>query len=191
MMRYEREIFAATLAICILSAMAYWHFYHEPLERELLQMELSRQQISKQAVDIINFKNKNGDLDDVMVALDEQYEELERALPPKLFQGEFINYLQSTALTHQIQLKALTPGTVARDENLSVMRLPLRAQVECTYFKLLDFLKALEASERLIQIENFTVKSKGDGEILICELELILFSMAEGDDANAEISDGG
>ena len=190
-MRYERGIFAVTIAICILSAMTYWKFYHEPLERELRQMELSRQQTSKQAVDIINFKNENGDLDDVMLELDEQYEELERALPPKLFQGEFISYLQATALANQIQLKALTPGTVARDENLTVMRLPLRVQVECTYFKLLDFLKALEDSERLIKIENFSAKSKGDGEILICELELILFSMAEGGDANAEISDGG
>lgn len=190
-MRYEREIFFATVLICVLSAAAYWNFYHEPLERELLQMELNRRQAAQQTVDIINFKNENGDLDDLMTELDEQYNELERALPTKLFQGEFINYLQSTAQANKIRLVSLTPGTVARDEILPVLKLPLRVQIECTYFKLLDFLKALEQSDRLIKTEKFKAKSKGDGELIVCELELILYSTVEEGDVNAEISDGG
>ena len=191
MQRYEREIFMAMVLICVLSVAAYWNLYHLPLERELLQMELHRQQAAKQIVEILNFKNEQGDLDGLMRELDEQRAELERALPPALSQGEFINYLQTKARSNQIRLISLTPGTVARDEDLPIIRLPLRVKVECTYFKLLDFLKELEAGERLINIGNFKATGKNDGEMLICELELVLFATAEEGDANGEISDGG
>ncbi|MBR1579156.1 MAG: type 4a pilus biogenesis protein PilO [Selenomonadaceae bacterium] len=190
-MRYERELFIATLMLCVLSAMAYWHFYHQPLEREMLQLELNRQQAARQTIDILNFKNEHGNLDDYMFELEEQRATVDRILPTQLYQGEFINYLQTTALANGIRLLSLTPGSIGRDERLPIVRLPLRVRVECTYFKLLDLLKALEDSERLIKIENFTAKALGDGERLDCELELVLFAVAEEEETDAEIFDGG
>ena len=190
-MRYEREIFLATVILCALSAVLYLNLYHLPLQLDLLQSELKQQQAAKQTVDILNFKNRHGDLNEVMLELDEQRTDLERALPPQLYQGEFIGYLQSTAQANQIRLTALTPDAAELDEALPIIRLPLRVRLECTYFGLLDFLKALEESERLINIEKFTARSSGDGEQLMCELKIVLFSTAEEGDDNAEVVDGG
>ena len=181
-MRHERKIFPATVIMCILSVTLYLNVYHMPFQLELLQIELNRQSTSRKIIDILNFENEHGDLEEYMVELDEQKQDLERALPTQLKQGEFISYLQLTALNKNVELKSLTPEMSVLDEKFPVIRLPLKLQVECTYVSLLDFLKALEESERLIDIENFTVTSVDDGERLNCELEIILFATAkEGD----------
>ena len=178
---------------CVAIAAAYWFLYHQPLERELVSLGLERQRTTQQIVDILNFKNEYGSLEDCMLELDEQFRDAERALPQQFFQGEFINYIQSTAIEKGVRLISLTPGTVesAADQSLPLVRLPLRIKIECDYFRLLDFLKALEESERFINIESFTATSRDDR--LDCELNVILFALDEEEDINhdAEISDGG
>ena len=190
-MRYERQIFFATVLLCLSIAAAYYFIVHLPLERELLQLDLERRKAAQQSIDILNFKNEHGDLSALMSELGEQRTDVERALPTQLSQGEFINYLQSTAIENQIRLLSLAPGTPTRDEQLPIIRLPIRVRLECSYFKLLDFLKAVEQSERLINIKNFAATSTGDGERLDCELEMIVFAADTEADADASISDGG
>ena len=184
-MRYDRQIFFATLLLCVSSIAGYYFFVHRPFEVEIFRLELERRKAVRQSVDIINFKNLHGDLEEVLVDLDQQRDDLERALPTQLSQGDFINYIQSTALTNQIR------GVPTRDENLPITRLPIRVRVECTYFKLLDFLKTLEGSERLIDIENFKATSTGDGTQLICELELTIFAAEMDGEDDDQIFDGG
>lgn len=190
-MRYERQLFVATVLLCLSITAAYYFIVHQPLERELVQLDLERRRAAQQSIDILNFKNEHGDLSELLLELDEQRVDVERALPTQLSQGEFINYMQSTALANKIQLLEITPGTPARDEALPIIRLPIKIRLECSYFKLLDFLKALEQSERLINIKNFTATSIGDGERLKCELEMIVFAADTEDDAGDQIFDGG
>ncbi len=190
-MRHGRKIFLSTVLLCLAAVAAYFFLYHQPLERKILQLELDRRKAAQQSVDIINFKNRHGDLSKLMLDLNEQRNDLERALPPQLSQGEFINYMQSTALAHQIRLLEITPNTPTRDEALPITRLPIRVHIECTYFELLDFLKALEQSERFIDIKNFKATSTSEGARLNCELELMIFAAEIEEDTDAEIFDGG
>ncbi len=190
-MRYERQLFLATVLLCLSISAAYYFVVHQPLERELLQLDLERRKAAQQSVDILNFKNEHGDLSELLTDLNDQRVDVDRALPNQLSQGDFINYMQSTALANQIRLLSMTPGTPTRDESLPIIRLPIRVKLECSYFKLLDFLKALENSERLINIKNFTATSIGDGERLSCDLEMMVFAADTEDDGDAEISDGG
>ena len=182
-MRYGREILLATILLCMSMIAAYRLLYHLPLEREILQLGLERQQTAQQIINVLNFKNEYGSLDEYMRELEERRFVVDRALPPQLEQGEFINYIQRTALANQVRLISLTPGAVenVEDDALPILRLPLRLKIECDYFKLLDFLKALEDGERFINIEQFDVSRKDDGELLDCELDVILFAIKESE----------
>ena len=192
-MRYGREIFLATLLICIGTVAAYWFLHHQPLARERVQLELERQRATQRIIDVLNFKNEHGDLDEYMLDIEQQRLAVDTALPQQMFQGEFINYIQQTAREKQVRLISLMPGAIKEDDSLPLERLPLRIKIECDYFKLLDFLKALEESERLINLEKFSVTSIGTGEKLTCELNVVLFAINEEEDINndAEIFDGG
>lgn len=190
-MRYGRKIFFATLCLCLLLSTAVYYFYHVPLQRELVQLRLDRRRTAQLVVDILNFRNEHGDLDDYLLALDEQRAVIDRALPEQLSQGEFIDYLQRTALEHKIRLLSISPGSVEKTADARIVRLPIRILIECSYFTLLDFLKSLEDGERLICMENFSVASTDWGDSLRCELNLVLFALDGEGNINAEIFDGG
>ena len=60
-------------------------------------------------------------------------------------------------------------------DNLSM--LPIDFMFECDYMSLINFLKAIEDSERMINIKNLSITSKDDGEKLNCELNIIIFAL--------------
>ena len=55
--------------------------------------------------------------------------------------------------------------------------LPIDFVFECDYMSLINFLKAIEDSERMVNIKNLSITSKDDGEKLNCKLNIIIFAL--------------
>ena len=60
-------------------------------------------------------------------------------------------------------------------DNLSM--LPIDFVFECDYMSLINFLKAVENSERMVNIKNLSITSKDDGDKLNCELNITIFAL--------------
>ena len=60
-------------------------------------------------------------------------------------------------------------------DNLSM--LPIDFVFECDYMSLINFLKAVENSERMVNMKNLSITSKDDGEKLNCKLNIIIFAI--------------
>ena len=153
-------------------------------------MNLETQKIVKDGIEILNFKSKHGDLNEYIKKLDERYQDTNIFLPEKIEQGEFIKDLQQKALENQVKIIAIIPGKIQsfveeksddQKENSELMKdivmLPINLKIDCGYIQLLNFLKAIETNERITQIKNFSIVSKGDGENLSCELNIIIFAL--------------
>ena len=136
-----------------------------------------------------------------MENIEERYQSASISLPDRMEQGEFINFLQQTAEENQVKILSMIPSAIKpfddkananfEDEDEAVenedkikinsdselITLPISVKIECGYIPLINFLKAIEDSERMTQIKNLSVISKDDGEKLNCELNMIIFAL--------------
>ena len=179
----------------ILLMVIFYFAFHEPLQKDILKMNLETQKIVKDGIEILNFKSKHGDLNEYIKKLDERYQDTNIFLPEKIEQGEFIKDLQQKALENQVKIIAIIPGKIQsfieeksddQKENSDLMKdvlmLPINLKIDCGYIQLLNFLKAIETNERITQIKNFSIVSKGDGENLSCELNIIIFALEKNNE---------
>ena len=195
-MRFTSSTVLIAVFFCAFLILAYLNFFRPAIQQSTAQLELERQQIIKIHDNITNFKNKYGDLDEYMQKIEERYQLTNKSLPENLMQGEFITFLQKAAMENQIKIISLTPSTakqleidsadlstsnVGQQINTELIQglnmLPINLKIECDYMELINFLKLLETSERLVQIKNFSIDSKDGGEKLICEICLLIFSL--------------
>ena len=153
--------------------------------------------MSQISTNILNYKNKYGNLEEYMEKLEERFQLSSRILPENINQGEFINFLQRTALENNIKIISLTPSTIQPvyddSENKSeaaksegeetakqggtLIKLPIDLKIEGTYLSMIKFLESLEKSERLMNVEEVSITSKDDGDRLNCDLKIIIFAM--------------
>ena len=180
---------------CLVFITAFWSFYHIPKQQEILKMELEYKKMLKIEDNILIYKSKYGDLDEYMQKVEERYELASKSLPDRMQQGEFIRLLQQIAVETQVNITALSPDSVKnvikateddiKDKDTKLMenvtKLPISVKIECGYVQLINFLKAIEDSERLTQIKNLSIVSKDNGERLICELNIIIFALEKQD----------
>ena len=191
--RFNKKMTLIAVFFCFLFVTAFLILYHFPKQKAISQSKLKYQQFIKTQENISTYKNKYGNLDEYMEKLEERYQLANTSLPDRIQQGEFIKFLQRTASEHQVNIVALTPNKIqalieedknniesdVEDNNLmkDVTKLPIDVKIECSYADLMNFLKAIEASERMIDIKNLSIISKDNGEKLNCELNIIIFAL--------------
>ena len=179
MTKFNKGTLAISLFFCVVFGIVFWQFAHKYAQQKILQIDLERQKLAQISLNILNYKNKYGNLDEYMQKLEERFQQLDKTLPEKMQQGEFINFLQRAALESQIKIISLTPSDIQpidADSN-EIIKLPVNVRIECKYISLINFLNSLEASERIISVEDLSIISKGDGDWLTCDLIIIIFAM--------------
>ena len=195
-MRFNKITLAVSLFFCVLFVFLFWQFAHKYAQQKILQLNLERQKISQISTNILNYKNKYGDLDEYMQRIEERFRLSNKTLPKKINQGEFVDFLQKKALENQIKIISLTPSSIkpvyddskndsdnenaeeiAKNLRSNLIKLPINLKIEGDYFALIKFLESIESSERLMNIEEVSITSKGDGEWLICNLGIIIFAL--------------
>ena len=194
--QFNKRTAIFTLFFCIIIIAMFWYFFHVPKQQEILKLELERKKLIQISDNILKYKNKYGNLDEYMQKIEERYQLASISLPERMQQGEFINFLQQTALENQVKILAMIPSSVQPvfdnlnenfeseseiDENKSnsnsaLKMLPINVKIECSYISLINFLKAIEDSERMTQIKNLSIISRENGEKLNCELNIIIFA---------------
>ena len=100
---------------------------------------------------------------------------LEKRLPARMGQGDFLALLEREAQHEKLMLAAVAPGQI--EEEGGVSRLPLDVELDGDYFHLLAFLKDLEKSERFVRMESTEIKSE-DGRLHV-KMRLSIFAEKE------------
>ena len=187
-----------TIIICAGMVAAFYFFVHIYYQQKILWSNLECKKLTQVSTNILNYKNKYGNLDDYINKLEERYKLASASLPIEMNQGEFLNFLQQIALENQIKISSIVPSSIQpvdeatknysendikidevenNTKNISLNKLSININTESGYFQLINFLKAIEASERLVKIDTLSLIGKGDGDILICDLTITIFSL--------------
>ena len=201
-MRHNKIIVVGSIFFYLIFIFALWYFIHNFAQQKILQLDLERQKLVHIRDNILNYKNKYGNLDDYMQTIEKDYQLSNVSIPEQMRQGEFVNFLQQTASENNVNIISIISSTIQIiDENSKVTanlesvddnanasinkfiqdkklsKLIINVKIESGYFQLINFLKMIESSERLVNIENLSLISKGDGDDLNCELKLSIFSL--------------
>ena len=195
--QFDKRTAIFTLVFCIIIIVMFWIFFHVPNQQKILKLELEHKKLIQISDNILKYKNKYGNLDEYIQKIEERYQFASISLPERMQQGEFINFLQQMALENQVKILAMIPNSVQpvsdnfnknleseseidedkSNTNYALNMLPINVKLECSYISLINFLKAIEDSERLTQIKNLSIISKENGEKLNCELNIIIFAL--------------
>ncbi len=173
----DKKSIAIVIVICVTFAFLFWNFFHLSIQQKIFNANLERQKLIQIKKNILNYKNKYGDLDEYLENLEERCLLTNISLPEQMNQGEFINFLQRTAIENQIKIISLIPNEIQSVEESELKKLPIEIKIESNYIQLINFLKTIEESERLIQIKNVSIKGKDNGEKINCELKAEIFSL--------------
>ena len=195
-LKFNKTTLAVSLFFCVISEILFWQFAHKYTQQRILQLDLERQKSSQISTNILNYKSKYGNLDEYLQRLEERFQLSNKILPERMEQGEFVNFLQKTALENQIKIVSLTPSTIqpvydnaktnsdneeaeetAKNRSENLIKLPISVKIEGSYISLIKFLESIESKERLMNIEEFSITSKGDGDWLTCNLNVIIFAL--------------
>ena len=171
----EKEKFVMICTLCVWLSFAFFHSVHIPAQKEIQQMEHEAADLSLKIIDIENFANKHQNIKEYAADISKRQEKVDKALPNALEQSSVINLLQRHALNRQLQLVSITPGQTKTEHGLTM--LPLQIKMNCDYFQLLDFLKAIQEDARFLQITRLGAHSADDR--LSFEIEANVYSMAE------------
>ena len=186
-MKWNKKTTISIALACLLFIFVFWYILHISFQQSISQVNLERQKLFQISDNIQEYNGKYGNLDDYMFDLEELYQSASDTLPDQMQQGQFINLMQQIALDNQVKvisldlsdIQPLNKETNESADELALNKLPIVVKVESSYNSLINFLKAIEDSERLVQIDNFSMASKGTEEDLICKLELTIFSLEQ------------
>ncbi len=169
----EKTAFCLLCFLCCCIGAAFFCFVHIPAREDLCLLREEAALVSGEIVDIENFTNKHRDLKAYTEDIKKQLEKAKHALPDTVEQSSVVSLLQHHALIKGIQLTSITPGQTKREHDL--LMLPIRVKINCNYFQLLDFLKALEEDDRFVKINQLCVHET-DGRLSF-EIETTVYAM--------------
>ena len=180
-MRLKKKLLFVAVFFCVLAIIFVANFAHELIQQKIMQVQQERQSVINTEKLIIELRNEYSNLDEYMKKLEERYQLANKSLPGQINEGEFIKYLQHKAIKNQVKITNITPNEteLIKDESKNVTSLLINLKFECGYIQLINFLKELEDSERLMKLENLSIISKNNGELLICEINFIIYALEQ------------
>lgn len=168
---------------------------HLPLRQAAQTYAAKASQARGDMAAVMNFRNVHRDMEAYQKELAEHDARSEKALPAKLVQGEFLQDLQQKALKSQVRLHKVAPvplqtakgshdadRTHGADGTGGLQEMAVTIECEGSYFALLDFLRLLQQSERVLCIEESQLgrsEKQSDGELLQCRLRIKAYAWPE------------
>jgi len=159
---------AILLFKAVLPKMKTW----DSLKKELIQRdtELKRryaivQEKERLAQDIAKIEQNYGNMDEMFFRLDDV--------------SQAVKEIARISQDLQIEFSSLVPSPPQKLENLSagigftLWETPISIKMKIGYLKLLDFIKRIESSGKLMKIKNFSVR-KNTANLLIHDIEMTL-----------------
>lgn len=191
----DGRFFLLALFVCLVMLPIYFFGLHLPLRQAAQTYAAKASQARGDMAAVMNFRNVHRDMEAYQKELAEHDARSEKALPAKLVQGEFLQDLQQKALKSQVRLHKVAPAplqtakgshdadrTHGADGTGGLQEMAVTIECEGSYFALLDFLRRLQQSERVLCIEESQLgrsEKQSDGELLQCRLRIKAYAWPE------------
>lgn len=169
----DKFFLPATLMACAVIVIALRLFVYEPVQAEIVSMELETRRLREVEREISELKARYGNLATFKASKELQLDEARIFLPATLAQDEFIVELYRAADFSKVRILSVQTGEEISSEKIQAQVVNVR--LEADYISLLNFIRETLDGGRLTNLENFSVEISG-GNILSCSLSFKIFA---------------
>ena len=163
---------------CFAALLLYLFFVHLPLQEACASYEGRRAELRGRLAAVMNFKNVHGDMAAYAKELSDREVRAQRVLPMSLGQGVFLQELQQKALQSQVKLQKVVPAETRTVDGVQQMSV----SISCSgsYFAVLDFLRRMQQSERLLSIHETRIeqRTEAQSEVGALQCQLVVTAYA-------------
>ena len=171
----KRFLPAIIFLLGIILSFGWYKFFYEPVQREILSMELETRRLREVEREILQLKARHKDLSAFIATKELELDAAREFLPTTLMQDKFIDELYRAADSCKVQLISVRAGEIISAEEIQSQ--VVSVELEADYVSLLNFIREILDGERLATLENFSAES-AEGKILSCELNFKIFATA-------------
>lgn len=163
---------------CFAALLLYLFFVHLPLQEACVSYEGRRAELRGRLAAVMNFKNVHGDMAAYAKELSDREVRAQRVLPMSLGQGVFLQELQQKALQSQVKLQKVVPAETRTVDG--VQQMPVSISCSGSYFAVLDFLRRMQQSERLLSIHETRIeqRTEAQSEVGALQCQLVVTAYA-------------
>lgn len=163
---------------CFAALLLYLFFVHLPLQEACASYEGRRAELRGRLAAVMNFKNVHGDMAAYAKELSDREVRAQRVLPMSLGQGVFLQELQQKALQSQVKLQKVVPAETRTVDG--VQQMPVSISCSGSYFAVLDFLRRMQQSERLLSIHETRIEqhTEAQSEVGALQCQLVVTAYA-------------
>ena len=163
---------------CFAALLLYLFFVHLPLQEACASYEGRRAELRGRLAAVMNFKNVHGDMAAYAKELSDREVRAQRVLPMSLGQGVFLQELQQKALQSQVKLQKVEPAETRTVDG--VQQMPVSISCSGSYFAVLDFLRRMQQSERLLSIPETRIeqRTEAQSEVGALQCQLVVTAYA-------------
>lgn len=165
---------AAVLIICAIIAILYRQFIYLPLQSEIAALNAETKRIDAILKELEILQTRHPNFEEFVALTEERLAQMQELLPAEMDAEKFVAELYVLAADKKILIDSVRTGEISESD--SVQRQTLNIQLEADYISLLNFVREILEGERLASLENFSVSSDGESNILNCNLEIIIFA---------------
>ena len=163
---------------CFAALLLYLFFVPLPLQEACASYEGRRAELRGRLAAVMNFKNVHGDMAAYAKELSDREVRAQRVLPMSLGQGVFLQDLQQKALQSQVKLQKVVPAETRTVDG--VQQMPVSISCSGSYFAVLDFLRRMQQSERLLSIHETRIeqRTEAQSEVGALQCQLVVTAYA-------------
>jgi len=172
-MRDKKFLPPIILALTIILSFGWYQFLYEPIQREILNMELETRHLREIEREISDLKARHKDLSAFLEEKDLQLDEMRNFLPKTLEQEKFIDELYRSAELLDVKIISIRAGTM--DSSEEIQSQVVSVNLAANYISLVNFIREVIDGGRLTSLESISIE-KSSGKSLSCNLNFKIFA---------------
>ena len=158
----------------IILSFGWYKFIYEPMQTEILNMELETRRLNEVKREILELKARHEDLAAFVETKELELDEMRNFLPSTLEQDKFIDELYHTAEFCGVRIVSIQAGEIISAEEFQSQ--VVNVSLETDYISLLNFIREILDGGRLTALEKFSAENE-EGKIISCELSFKIFAV--------------
>ena len=171
-MRDKKFLPPIILALTKILSVGWLQFVYEPIQREILNMELETRRLREIEREIFDLKARK-DLSAFLEEKDIQLDAMRNFLPETLEEEKFIDELYQRAEFLGVKIISIRAGTM--DSSEEIQSQVVNVNLSADYISLVNFIREVIDGGRLTSLESISIE-KTSGKSLSCNLNFKIFA---------------
>ena len=163
------------LIICATTLILYWQLVYIPVQNEISKFDAETKKLQAAEKELNYLQTRYKNFEEIAELTAERLTAAQELLPAEMNDEKFIAALYTLAEDKKILINSVQVGEIS--ENDSVQRQSIKILLDADYISLLNFIREILNGERLASLENYSIASDVESNILNCELEFIIFAV--------------